>query len=249
MLKLERHTKILELLRERKYMSISEIAGKLNVSGMTVRRDVHELGDANKLVRLYGGAQNLELKEKELTTDEKISLHQEQKEYIGLLMNQLIKDNDVVYLGAGTTILYSLKNITKKDLFIVTNSLISFNYLIKETEYHVLLTGGDFSKVTEEFIGEHAEKTFESINIDIAFAATNGIYKNNVTTSNHLEGSIQRKAFEHSKTKVVVADSTKFNASDIYTFYKISDLDYLITDNKIKDTVYSYYSEFGKILK
>lgn len=105
--------------------------------------------------------------------------------------------------------------------------------MIYNTNYRVLLTGGEFSRTTEELYGETAEKSFENLNIDIAFAATNGIFKNYITTANLVKGSIQQVAFEHSRKKCIVADSSKFNRSDVYTFYSLSGVDYLITDNKL----------------
>lgn len=248
MLKIERQKEILKYLDKEFMFSISEMAEVLNVSDMTIRRDVNELADQNKLIRLYGGAQKLDIKDKELTTEEKINLHIENKEYIGQVMNSIIEDDDVVYVGAGTTILYALPFITKKNLVFITNSLIAFNYLNNNTKYPVQLTGGEFLKTTEEFVGDHAERIFERLNVDISFAATNGIYNNNITTSNAQESSIQRAAFKSAKKKVVVADSTKFNVSDVYTFYKLSDLDYVITDNQIDEDTLKYFNSFGKIL-
>lgn len=248
MLKAERRSEILRLLDERNFMTVSDVADAMGVSSMTIRRDVNELGEENQLIRLYGGIQKIDIKEKELTTSEKINLHKDRKEFIGKVMNSLIKDGDVVYVGAGTTILYALPFITKKELFVVTNSLIAFNYLVQNTDYKLLLTGGDYAPVTEEFIGEHAEKAFDTLNLDIAFAATNGIYNNNLTTSNLLQGSIQKAAFAHAKVKVAVADSTKFNVSDVYTLYHLSDLDYVITDDKIDSETFDYYSQYVPLL-
>lgn len=249
MLKQERHEKILLLLDQNEYLTVTEISKLLNVSGMTIRRDISEMAEYNKLVRVYGGAQKLNIKEKEYSTSEKIDKHVEAKKYIGKVMNSLISNNSTIYLGAGTTIYYAVAEIKKENLKIVTNSLIAFNYLIENTEYEVILTGGEYNKITEEFIGEFAERTFENLNIDIAFAATNGIYHDNITTSNPQEGSIQRKAFEQSKVKVIVADSSKLNVSDVYTFYKLSDADIMITDNHIPQQVKDYYSEFINIIK
>lgn len=249
MLKAERQRLILDLLQEQDYMTVNDIATTLNVSSMTIRRDVNELDSNNKLVRLYGGAQKLDKKEKEDSTEEKITKNKFEKEFIGTIMNQLINDGDVVYLGAGTTILFALPKIKKKELFIITNSLLAFNFLISKTDYKVLLTGGDYCKNTEEFVGEVAEKAFDNLNIDIAFAATNGIYNNNITTSNSQEGGLQKKAFSHSKKKIVVADHTKFNVSDVYTYYHVEDLDYIITDNNISSKVFEHYNEIGNILR
>ena len=77
---------------------------------------------------------------------------------------------------------------------------------------------------------------------------TNGIFNNNVTTSNALESNIQRAAFKNAKQKVVVADSTKFNISDVYTFYKLSDLNYVITDDQLDEDTLKYFNTFGNIL-
>ncbi|MFV0559237.1 MAG: DeoR/GlpR family DNA-binding transcription regulator [Enterococcus sp.] len=247
MLKKERQERILTLLDKNDYLSIAAIATKLTVSKMTIRRDVAELAQNAQLIKLYGGVQRLEHVEQELATKDKIHAHISEKRSIGKLMNQLIDENDTIYIGAGTTLLYALQEIKKSKLFIVTNSLLAFHYLIQHTHYRVLLTGGEFSRTSEEFYGEIAEKAFTDLNIDIAFAATNGIYNDHVTTVNSKEGALQKVAFTHAKVKCVVADSSKFNKSDVYTFYSLSNLDYIITDSNLSDSAAAYYSTFAKI--
>lgn len=249
MLKKERQERILDLLDSNDYLSIPEISANLDVSDMTIRRDITELADKHLLVKIYGGAQKLEKIDQELSTQEKIHANVEEKQFMGKVMNSLISDNDTIYIGAGTTMIYALPEIKKNNLFVVTNSLLAFNYLIYNTDYRVLLTGGEFSRKTEEFYGENAERNFDNLNIDIAFAATNGIFENNVTTANQVEGSIQKVAFSHSRIKCVVADSSKLNRSDVYTFYSLSDIDYLITDDKPSKTILDHYSTFTKVLK
>lgn len=249
MLKKERQEKILDLLHANDYLSIPEISSNLKVSDMTIRRDINELAEKSLLVKIYGGAQKLEKIEQELSTQEKIDTNVSEKKFIGKVMNSIISDNDTIYIGAGTTMLHALPEIKKANLFVITNSLLAFNYLIYNTDYRVLLTGGEFYRTTEEFYGEIAEKSFDNLNIDIAFAATNGVFDNNITTANSIEGSIQRVAFAHSRKKCVVADSSKFNRSDVYTFYSLSDVDYLVTDDQLSDTTFEYYSSFTTIIK
>lgn len=248
LIKKERQDTILALIDEHEYLTISELSARLNVSSMTVRRDTTELEKQNKVVKLYGGIQKIKKQNYERDTEEKIVLNFEEKNYIGQVMNELIPDNSVIYLGAGTTIYLALKQLTKKGLTVITNSLITFTYLINNSDYKVILTGGDFNPRTEEFIGNVAEQAFEHFNIDLAFAATNGIYANNITTSSLVEGNVQVKAFEHSKTKIIVADHSKFNVSDVYTFYKLTDLDYIITDNKITNESFDYYNQLTTLL-
>ncbi|MFT8930645.1 MAG: DeoR/GlpR family DNA-binding transcription regulator [Sporolactobacillus sp.] len=248
MLQAERYKLILDILDTEGTVSVNKLAEALSCSTMTIRRDLKELDEQNKIVRLYGGAQKVNLQQKERTSKEKSALNIKEKEYIGKIMNALIEDRSVIYIGAGTTAYYALPSIKKEDLTIITNSLPSFIYLTKNTSYKLLLAGGSFNTTTEEFVGPVAERSFEGLNIDVAFAATNGIYNDNVTTSNPPQGSIQNIAFSHSKIKIIIADHTKFNTSDLFTFHKLSDLDYVITDSKLSDELLNYYSQFVRII-
>lgn len=251
MLKKERHTIILELLKEEKFLLVKDIASKLNVSGMTIRRDINELANKDKVIKLYGGVQ---IKENEdnfrvRTMYEKMKSNIEEKKKMGIIMNNLISDNSTIYLGAGTSMLFGAKELNKKNITIVTNSILSFNYLQENTEYKLVLVGGNYNPLIGEFDGDDSETFLNNINIDIAFAGTNGIYHNNVTTSNTSGGKIIRKAFENAKVKVIVADNTKFNKSDVYTFYKLEDIDIVITDDGIDKQVKDYYNKFTKIIE
>ena len=98
MLKKERQEKILDLLNRNDYLSIPEISSSLDVSDMTIRRDINELADKSLLVKIYGGAQKLEKIEQELSTQEKIDTNVPEKKFIGKVMNSIISDNDTIYI-------------------------------------------------------------------------------------------------------------------------------------------------------
>lgn len=248
MLKFERHEEILRLLQIHSYLSMTELARLLNVSNMTIRRDISELYKQSKLIKLYGGAQKISLLNQELSTNEKNKTNIEQKQYIGKIMNRLIKDDSTIYLGPGTTILYALSELDKKNLVVVTSSLLVLNFLKQHTTYRVLLTGGEFYGKTEEFLGEIAIRAFDNINIDIAFASTNGIFDNNVTTARFDEGAVQNTAFSKAKTTCIVADSSKLGSSDIYTFTHLSDHDYLLTDKSCPIEQVRHFERYIKVL-
>lgn len=61
MLKKERQEQIITLLEKDFYLTNSEIANKLGVSEMTIRRDVTELAKKNKVKKLYGGVERKNL--------------------------------------------------------------------------------------------------------------------------------------------------------------------------------------------
>ena len=142
----------------------------------------------------------------------------------------------------------SLPFIDKHELVIITNSLITFNYLSQNTNYSINLVAGEYIKTTNEFVGSYAESFFKNINIDLAFASTNGIFNDAATTSSNKKVELQREVFKHSRKKYLVADSTKFNKCDMYTSCTLSELDGVITDNEISNELKKYYSKFAKII-
>lgn len=249
MIKQERQTKIIELVDASTFLTVSDIAKKIGVSEMTVRRDITELDKKNIVTKRYGGVQKkANAEQKTLTTQEKFPSNIEEKKYIGKILNSMIPDDATIFIAAGTTMFYALQGIKAKNLFVITNSLIAFNYLKDETEHRILLAGGEFNAKTDEFSGPATVRFFEDLNIDIAFAATNGVIGKNVTSSSFDLGWVENAAFEKSRVKCVVLDSSKLGKSDVYTFMTLDQADYLITDDKITEEQRKEYGQYTTIL-
>ncbi|GAB2027854.1 DeoR/GlpR family DNA-binding transcription regulator [Lactovum odontotermitis] len=249
MIKEERQSKIIELIDKNTFLTVSDIAGKIGVSEMTIRRDITELDEKNLVTKRYGGVQKkAPSDQKTLTTKEKLPSNIKEKKYIGKILNRMIPDGATIFVAAGTTMFYALQEIKAKNLSVITNSLIAFNYLKEETDYRILLTGGEFNSETDEFSGPATLRFFEDLNIDITFAATNGVIGKNITSSSFDLGWVENAAFDKSKIKCVVLDSSKLGKSDVYTFMTLDKIDYLITDNKITDEQLREYGQYTKIL-
>lgn len=231
MLKQDRQNAILALLKASKDEAITtvSIANNLNVAPMTIRRDLVELENEQLVTRVYGGARIFS----EKTTEQKRHIEIVAKREIGRAMTQLIKPRMTVYLGAGTTIYNSLDFVPKRDdILYVTNSDISFHYLVKKGA-NVILSGGSYHDTTDEFVGGAAEDTISNYFYDVAFISTNGIWEGSVTTSNEPEGDIQNVAMHNAKQRYLVCDHTKFGRADRYGFSKLQDFNGVITDSLI----------------
>lgn len=243
-MKSERQKVLLDTLNTVEFSSVTKLASILKVSEMTVRRDINELAEEKLLVKEHGGARRLN---SILSTNDKMYRNTKEKEYIGKIMSQLIDDNDVIFIGAGTTIYYALQSIKLSYKSIITNSIVSFNYLMENGFPNIFLTGGELFEQTGEFYGEHAEALLEQFNIDKAFLATNGIYEENVTTSKPALGRLQNKVIDNAKKSFLIADHSKFNFSDTYTFITLDKLDGIITDKYISNETLENYKKLIKI--
>lgn len=112
----------------------------------------------------------------------------------------------------------------------------------------MLLSSSEFYEKIEKFICEIVIRAFDNLNIDIAFASTNGIVDNNVTTARFDEGAVRNTAFSKAKTTCIFADTSKLGTSDIYTFTHISDHDYLLTDETLTDEQRKHYEQYVRVL-
>ena len=105
MLQEERFNKILEELAENGAVKNVDLSRSLGVSESTVRRDINELDEMGKLKKVFGGAIGLKrpvnTKEDDVVT--KASAHVREKDAIARYAAGLIRDDDAVFIDAGTT--------------------------------------------------------------------------------------------------------------------------------------------------
>lgn len=246
--KQERQNKIILLLEKVGFLTTKNLAEQIGVTEVTIRRDLKELDKQKKVQKTYGGAKSTgKLINIEYSTQQKMKLNVEEKKEIGRKIANVIPNNSTIFLGAGTTLLYSIDYLLDKNITFITNSYPAFDRLASSTS-RVLSTGGELHKNTGEFLGLLAERTFDGLNIDYALCSTNGISDDKVTTSIDSEGALQNKAILHSTKSIIVADHTKLDKSDIITFRSLTNFDMLITDGGISTEQKRKYSKYIKIL-
>lgn len=131
MIPLERRLKILDKVKETGFASINDLTSLLNVSHMTIRRDIQKLEAEGFVVQVSGGIEVCKRLVTEPTQYEKENLAKEQKKKIAKKAVSLIKENSCIYLDAGSTTLAMCKYLDKRsDLTIVSNDFAIMNYLI-----------------------------------------------------------------------------------------------------------------------
>lgn len=243
-MKQHRQKEILSILDELHYVSIKYLANHFDVSEMTIRRDINELHDEKLAIKQNAGIRK---KESILSTDIKLQKNVREKMHIGKVMANMIDVNDVIFIGAGTTVYYSVKYIPDHYGAILTNSLVSFNQLNASGFENIFLTGGQFFPKTGEFFGSHAENLIDQFNIDKTFLATNGIMNENITSPNLSLARIQTKVISESKENYILADHTKFDVADSFTFTKTNLVSAIITDDNIDKNTLLKYEELTNI--
>lgn len=235
MLAEQRYEIILDLLNEKKSITVTEIRELLGASESTVRRDITALHNASKLIKVFGGAVAIEEKylSIEPTVAQKLEQNQDEKKMIAEYAASLIEKNDFVYIDAGTTTSCMLDLITEiHGVTFVTNGVAHAQRLAAGGA-KVFLLGGELKSSTEAIIGNTAVRTLLGYHFTKGFFGTNGISRQEgLTTPDVDEAIVKETAMRQCKERFVLADSSKYNQVSAVTFAQIDDVK-IITERDV----------------
>lgn len=229
MLPAERHLKIIEIISTNGSVQVDELAKILDVSLMTIRRDLEKMRQEGKIDRCHGGA----IIKREVPYTEKRSLETEEKNKIAEQSMKLVRKGSVVYLDAGTTT-YEIGKAIKDipNLTIITND-IEIAKLTLDTSANLILCGGMVQKSTGSMIGAMANQMMDNLRIDIAFIGAQSIDDHyNVLTPTMDKAIMKQTICKNSKEKYLVVDSSKFGRQALIKINHLSDYAAVITNKK-----------------
>lgn len=220
MLTEKRHEIILELLQEKRSITVAEIKDRLGISESTIRRDLNALDRDGKLTKVFGGAVALDAQYSvaELSVPQKLQVNQEEKRCIARYAASLIRPHDFVYLDAGTTTGYMLDYPMEKNAIFVTNA-VDHARRLAVAGYRALLVGGELRGTTEAVVGAQAILAIQEYHFTIGFLGTNGISRQyGCTTPDSSEALVKKTALKQCRKPYILADSSKFGEVSSVSF-------------------------------
>jgi DeoR/GlpR family transcriptional regulator of sugar metabolism len=232
----QRQTAIVESLRRQGAASISELAGMLGVSAMTVRRDLDELERRGLLQRTHGGAvYNSPANEPDPPFSQRDKLQLNAKQAIGQKAAGLIKAGEQIILDSGSTVASSSAYLENKSgLTVITYSLPVIQALIQRPEINLVCTGGAADSQTNALVGPLAERVLEGVRVDKAFlGATSLSLEDGFSNSNLHNLTLQRILLRVARETYLLVDSTKFARPSFWLVAGLEALTGIITDEAI----------------
>jgi DeoR/GlpR family transcriptional regulator of sugar metabolism len=239
----ERQNRILDEVQQRGAVRVSELSELLDVSDMTIRRDLDALATRGQLDKVHGGATT----RRSPSTDEpgfeaKRVRQTAEKEAIAAAAVDLVVPGSAVGLSAGTTTWTLARQLaTVPDLTVVTNStrvadvLLSASHALMHgpARPNVILTGG-VRTPSDALVGPIAVASLESLHLDLVFLGVHGMDpRAGYTTPNMLEADTDRALVAAARRLVVVADHTKWATVGISTIVPLDRADVVVTDDHL----------------
>ena len=233
----DRHAQLIGLLKKRGYCSVVEMSQLLNVSPMTIRRDVHMLHEKQIAEVTHGGARFIASKRIEPDFDIRTHEHLAEKQAIGkLAVERFIEEGDVVGIDSGSTTLEIVRNLPNIPLTIVTHSLAAANVVAQNRRYSLIMLGGVLQHEANCLCGPQAIAALHTLYINKLFLSTSGLVAPDGLSCNNLaDAEVKQALISSSRQTILCMDSSKVGRTYLARFATLNDIDTLITDNGISD--------------
>lgn len=247
MTKEERHAYILELLLQHNSLLVTDLADSLNVSSVTIRKDLTELEREKKLYRNHGKAILIDPYTGNRNVSEKEKYYVEEKRCIGMVAASMITPKDSILIASGTTMHALARNIHATDkLTVITASLEVANILSKDKNIDIIQLGGMLRHSSLSVIGKYAESALRDFSCSKLFIGVDGIDLDfGTTTTDMMEASLNRIMMQTAQKTIVLADSSKFGRRGFSKISDMEEIDHIITDSKIQPATAKRIEEMG----
>jgi len=244
MLKEERQQHIISQINIHNKVLSTDLSSQLNVSEDTIRRDLNELAELGKIVKVYGGALS---KSFHYPFSGREIYNKDGKKEIARKAVELIEDGMVLLVGGGTTML-ELARIFPENLHctIFTISPLVGLELAEHPNVAVNLLAGQLASNSHIVTGSQVISQLSEIKADLCFLGTNGISITHGISDSDWEVVQVKKAIINSASKTALLSiAEKLDSTQKMKICNLSAIDYLLTDHNPDSAVVEKYA--GKI--
>lgn len=243
---IERLQAIRELVKEKKSVEVTHLSKELNVSEVTIRRDLDKLEKEGLVAKTYGGAILIEdqpagqMDSMEVQAAFAGDVTNSEYDAIAATAAKIIESGDTVFIGggeAGIPLCRALKDL--EDLILVTTNLEIAMYIYANTPHKLVMIGGEIDEASgnvmdydqlDELLIEKAFITVEGVDMQVGYTV-------NEKTEVRLYKSLKRVT----RTMALMAPSGLYNKRGLMKMAPMSDIGSIVTDKDLPDDYKAYY--------
>ena len=232
----DRVFQILDLIRAKQKVSVSELSAKFGVTGETIRRDLERLEREGYVARTYGGAVLIQQPPGHVNYTERAVQNVEAKIEMGELTASILPSSGAIGCDASTTVLSMIPYIKDNPgVTLLTNSIRILNDFMYD-KIRIISTGGNLRSRTQSLQGEAVNRSMEDYFLDVCVLSCRSLdLENGIYEGDEEEAYFKNIMVEHSRRVIIVADHTKFNKTSLIRTLPYEKVDVLVTDRKPSD--------------
>lgn len=245
----KRQSQILDLLAKNKKMEVTKLSELLNVSQVTIRKDLVILENSGIIVREHGYAKLNESDD----INNRLARHYETKQKIAKLAVESIENGETVMIESGSCCALVAMEIarSKKDVTLITNSAFIADYIRKIGSVKVILLGGEYQNESQVMVGPLTRKCVEAFFVDKLFIGTDGFtIETGFTGNDYMRSEAVKDMAKQASQVMIVTDSDKFSQKGVVNLIEIEKIACVYTDDKIPSIIEDYLNKCNiKVIK
>ncbi len=233
-----RQKKICDFIESRQIVTIKELQALYpDVSLMTIHRDLDALVQSGTVVKIRGGARAVR-HTRDPGFEVRLQENNAGKAAMAAKALSLIRPGSTIFLDASTTNLMLARALPDINLNIFTTAPNIAIELCKLQNPSITQCCGNLNRKTMSLSGQNTLDMLERINIDIAFIGVSGCSADaGFTCGTEGDMAVKAMVLRKARTKVIMCDQGKFSRLMPYTFARIGDVDYLISDDAVPEAI------------
>lgn len=233
MIHMERHGQIMEILQERRCVTVDYLSKKLYTSGATIRRDLQKMEEEGLLKRVRGGAVLVGGTYVDVPVMLRANRNREAKTAIARLALPYVKSASTIFMDSSSTVAELARlceGVGEKS--IISNGVDTLNVLNDFSNVKLYSTGGMIQN-RSAYIGTIAQNAVASRYADVLFFSCCGVSAQwGVTEATEENAVIKRAMANNSQSRILLADFGKLNQVYFCKTCGIDMIDVVITDKK-----------------
>ena len=245
----KRQSQILDLLAKNKKMEVTKLSELLNVSQVTIRKDLVILENSGIIVREHGYARLNESDD----INNRLARHYETKQKIAKLAVESIENGETVMIESGSCCALVALEIarSKKDVTLITNSAFIADYIRKIGSVKVILLGGEDQNESQVMVGPLTRKCVEAFFVDKLFIGTDGFtIETGFTGNDYMRSEAVKDMAKQASRVMIVTDSDKFSQKGVVNLIEIEKVACVYTDDNIPSKIEDYLNKRNiKVIK
>lgn len=245
----KRQSQILDLLAKNKKMEVTKLSELLNVSQVTIRKDLVILENSGIIVREHGYARLNESDD----INNRLARHYEIKQKIAKLAVESIENGETVMIESGSCCALVALEIarSKKDVTLITNSAFIADYIRKIGSVKVILLGGEHQNESQVMVGPLTRKCVEAFFVDKLFIGTDGFtIETGFTGNDYMRSEAVKDMAKQASRVMIITDSDKFSQKGVVNLIEIEKVACVYTDDNIPSKIEDYLNKRNiKVIK
>lgn len=235
----KRHAQILDLLTENKKVEVTKLSDLLQVSQVTIRKDLDILESRGLIIREHGYATLNDSDD----INNRLAYHYESKLEIAKRAAASVQNGETIMIESGSCCALVAMEIanTKKDVSLITNSAFIADYIRKIGTVKIILLGGEYQNESQVMVGPITKKCAEAFFVDKLFIGTDGFtIETGFTGNDYMRSEAVRDMAKQASNVIVVTDSVKFSQKGVVKLIDTEKVNYIYTDSDIPVDIEEY---------